>query len=169
MKILDTERLTLRTVEVDDAAFFLALINEPSWLKNINDKGVRTLEQARESILTGPVAMQQKYGFSLFLVALKDGLAPIGLCGLIKRDTLPEVDIGYALFPQYWGQGYAYEAALGVMAYGKNTIGLKCLLGTTAGHNVTSGKLLEKLGFTFEKNVSGPNGENDDKLYRIDF
>jgi RimJ/RimL family protein N-acetyltransferase len=169
MKIFDTERLTLRTITVDDAPFFLAMVNEPSWLQNIGDKGVRTLEQARESILSGPMAMQQKHGFSLYLTLLQGSLTPIGLCGLIKRDSLPDVDIGYALAPQFWGQGYAQEAAAALLVHAKTGLGLRRLLGITSPDNRSSCRLLEKLGMTFESIVKLTADDTGTKLYSIDF
>ncbi|MDP9109735.1 MAG: GNAT family N-acetyltransferase, partial [Pseudomonadota bacterium] len=105
MKILGTTRLTLREFSEDDAAFYLRLVNEPSWLRYIGDKGVRTLDDARAAIRNGPIAMRARYGFGLYLCALSGSGVPIGMCGLIKRDTLPETDLGFAFLPEYWGQG----------------------------------------------------------------
>lgn len=169
MLILQTERLNLRTVGLDDAPFYLGLLNEPSWIQNIGDRGVRTLEQARQAIADGPVAMQAQRGHSLYLVELKATGAPTGLCGLIKRDALVDVDIGYAFLPQYWGQGYAHEAALAVMQYARDTVGLTRLAAITSPENGSSNRLLRKLGFRFEKLTRfEPNGE-DSNLYGFDF
>ena len=113
MKVLETDRLVLRWLETEDDAFILKLVNEPSWLEHIGDKGVRTLEQARTYIDAGPRQMYRAHGFGLYLVQRKTDDAPIGICGLIRRDVLEHVDLGFALLPQYWRQGYALEAAQG--------------------------------------------------------
>ena len=109
--ICETERLILRQLEKDDAAFIFRLVNEPSFIENIGDKGVRKLDDAWQYILQGPMASYEKNGFGLWLVQLKDTLTPIGICGLIKRDGLDEPDIGYAFVPEFWSNGYALEAA----------------------------------------------------------
>src|SRR3982750_718510 len=125
LKVLETDRLILRHLAPEDAEFILRLLNEPSWLRFIGDKGIRTLEDARSYILKGPVEMYARLGFGLYLVELKEGLVPTGLCGLIKRDSLKDVDIGFAFLPEYWGRGYAYESAAAVMTYGRDALGLK--------------------------------------------
>src|SRR5205809_1402527 len=104
--ILETDRLQLRLLSVDDAEFILRLLNEPSFIQNIGDRGVRTLDDARAYITNGPIASYEKHGFGLLLVQLKTTGTPIGICGLLKRDALPEPDIGYALLPEFWSNGY---------------------------------------------------------------
>ncbi|MFW5437641.1 GNAT family N-acetyltransferase [Paenibacillus apiarius] len=123
MKVLKTDRLILRWLTTDDAEFMLELLNNPSWLEFIGDKGVRTVEDARDYILKGPVDMYARLGFGLYLTERKADGVPIGICGLIKRDSLEDVDIGFAFLPRLWAKGYAYESA--------------------------SAKLLEKLGLQF--------------------
>jgi RimJ/RimL family protein N-acetyltransferase len=147
MDIVETERLRLRTVTVEDAdvAFHLALLNDPAFICNIGDRGVRTLEESRRYILDGPVAMQARYGHSLYVVELKDSRVPIGMCGLVKRDTLVDVDIGYAFLPDYRGQGYALEAARATVEYAR-ALGITRLAGITAPSNTASNELLKKLG-----------------------
>jgi RimJ/RimL family protein N-acetyltransferase len=169
MLILQTERLNLRTVSVDDAPFYLGLLNEPSWIQNIGDRNVRTLEQARQAILDGPVAMQAQRGHSLYVVERKDDLAAMGLCGLIKRDALVDVDIGYAFRPAYWGQGYAFEAAQAVMQYAKDSVGLKRLAAITSPENGSSNRLLRKLGFAFERLTNFDPKGSDTNVYGFDF
>ena len=151
MIVLETDRLVLRHLCEDDASFILALLNEPSFLQFIGDKGVRTLEDARNYILTGPMEMYSRLGFGLYLVESKDSHLSMGMCGLIKRDTLEDVDIGFAFSPQFWGQGYAYEAAAAVMLYGKEALKLKRIVAITSPDNQASGRLLEKLGFRFDR------------------
>ncbi|MDP9004540.1 MAG: GNAT family N-acetyltransferase [Verrucomicrobiota bacterium] len=151
MNVLETERLALRWLEMDDAAFILRLVNDPAWLRFIDDKGIHTVEDARNYIETGPVAMYRRLGFGLYLVELKERSEPMGICGLIKRDALEEVDVGFALLPGFWGKGYAYESATAVMEYGRRTFELSRLLAITSPDNEASIRLLEKLGFHFER------------------
>jgi RimJ/RimL family protein N-acetyltransferase len=162
-----TERLILRRMTADDAPFILELVNEPSFLEFIGDKGVRTLNDARHYILTGPVASYDRYGFGLYLVLLKAGEVPIGTCGLLKRDTLPDVDIGYALRPAFWGQGYAFEAATAMLTHGREVFGLKRIVAITTPANLASKALLEKLGLRYERTLS-LSSENDTDLFAIE-
>ncbi|WP_342117801.1 GNAT family N-acetyltransferase [Pseudoduganella sp. OTU4001] len=162
--MIETERLTLRPITVDDAAFYLQLLNEPSFLENIGDKGVRDLDGARAAILAGPVEMQARLGYSLWLVLRKEDGAAIGMCGLIRRDTLPATDIGYAYLPAYWGQGYAWEAAQAAMAYGRDVVGLTRLLGIVSPGNTASSQLLQKLGMSYIERIE-PNTD----LYGMEF
>lgn len=165
MKVLETDRLLLRRLSIEDAGFMLGLLNEPSYLRFIGDKGVRTLNDARDYILTGPIASYDKFGFGLYLTALKDSGAAIGICGLLKRDNLPNVDIGFAFLPQFWTQGYAFEAASGVMAYGRDTLGLNRIIAIVSPDNKRSIKLLGKLGFKFERMARWPADGSDIELY----
>ena len=154
---VETERLVLRRFSVDDDEFILRLVNEPSWLRFIGDRGVRTLEDARGYILKGPVASYERFGFGLYLVSLKAEGTPIGMCGLIKRDTLDDVDIGFAFLPEFWGRGYARESAAAVMALAKDTIGLHRLVAITTPENRSSIQLLEKIGMAFERMIVLPD------------
>ena len=169
MKILETERLLLRTMRQDDAPFYLALVNDPSWLEHIGDKGIRTLEDARAAIVAGPMRLQRLLGYSLYLVERKADGAPLGLCGLILRDTLPGTDIGYALAPAYRGHGYAWEAAAAVVDHARHTLGLRRLFGIVSPANAPSIALLEKLGLGFVRSTRFPPGERDTSIYCIDF
>lgn len=149
MKILTTERLHLRTITPSDAAFYFELVNDPTWLEYIGDKGVRSIEDARLAIQNGPLLMQEKYGHSLYVMERRSDAQPLGLCGLIKRDSLPSVDIGYAIRPAFFAMGYTYEAAAAVLAYARDQLQLPCLMGITSPHNVNSIRLLEKLGLHY--------------------
>lgn len=151
MNILETKRLTLRELNVEDAEFILRLLNEPSFLRFIGDKGVRNLDDARKYILNGPVSSYQKHGFGLYLVKLKSTHTPIGMCGLLKRESLPDVDIGFAFVPESWGQGYAFESASAVLVYGKDVLNLRRIVAITDKDNEASGRLLEKLGLRFDR------------------
>lgn len=165
MKILETERLILRQLTTDDAEFILGLLNEPSFIRNIGDRNVRTIDDACAYILNGPVTSYAKNGFGLYLVQLKETGESIGMCGLIKRDTLDDVDIGYALLPRYWSKGYAVEAARATMAYGKDVIGLKRLVGIVDPTNEGSIRVLEKIGLRYEKMVRLSEDDIDLKLF----
>ncbi|TPG68278.1 N-acetyltransferase [Brevibacillus laterosporus] len=153
MKILETDRLILRWISTDDSAFILELLNDHSWLQFIGDKGVRTLNDANNYIVNGPMDMYARCGFGLYVAERKKGNVPIGLCGLIKRDSLEDVDIGFAFLPRYWAKGYAYEAASAVTSYGKRVFGLNRIVAITSPENRSSAKLLEKLGFRFEQMI----------------
>ncbi|MGE7880409.1 GNAT family N-acetyltransferase [Bacillus sp. NPDC094077] len=159
MIVLETERLNIRWFDVKDAPFILELVNDPAWIQFIGDKGVRNLEGAKKYILNGPVDMYSKIGFGLFLVERKEDLTPLGMCGLIKRDSLEDVDIGFAFLEKFRSKGYGYESASAVLEYGVQKLGLKRIVAITSTDNVDSGKLLEKLGLQFEKIISG-SGEN---------
>lgn len=165
MKILETNRLLIRHLTTDDAEFILELLNEPGYIKNIADRGVRNADDARRYIETMPVASYVKNGFGLFAVTLKGSGIPIGMCGLIKRDFWDEIDIGYALLERYWGKGYAYEAASAVMDYGRNVLKLKRIVAITAPDNEASMHVLEKLGLRFEKMISLPGYDGDSTFF----
>jgi RimJ/RimL family protein N-acetyltransferase len=169
LKILETERLILRYLTADDAEFMFELLNEPSFVQNIGDRGVRTLEDARAYILNGPVASYAKNGFGLYLVALKKTNESIGMCGLIKREGLNDVDIGYAFLPRFWSKGYAVESARATKEYARDVIGLKRLVAITDPANEGSIRVLEKIGLRFEKMVRLSADDIDLKLFAIDF
>ncbi len=157
--IIESKRIKLRTLNDDDAAFYVELHNDPSFITNIRDKGIRTLEDAKLAIRTAHNDVQERQGFSLFLVErLEDG-APLGLCGLVKRDNLPGIDIGYALLPQYWGQSYAFEACTATMRFAADTVQLKELYAIVSLHNIASCNLLQKLGFTLQRTISLNEGD----------
>ena len=151
MRVLETERLVLRRLTLDDAPFIFKLVNEPSWLRFIGDKGVRNLDDARHYLQSGPLDMYSRFGFGMFLVELKEGGQHIGTCGLLKRDSLPDADVGYALLPEFWGQGYAIEAVSAVLSYGRDTHSLKRTLAIVSPDNESSIRVLEKAGLTFER------------------
>lgn len=150
MHILDTERLRLREMTLEDAPFILELLNEPGFIRNIADKGVRTLEDARGYLEKGPMASYAKHGFGLFAVDLKASGEPIGICGLVKRDGLDDVDVGYAFLERHWSRGYAVEAAAATVEYGLKKVGLKRVVAITAPDNQGSIRVLERIGLRFE-------------------
>lgn len=165
MKLIETERLRLRWITVEDANFIMELLNDPSWLKYIGDKGVLSLKDARTYILEGPVTMYRNVGFGLFLTELKDERIPIGMCGLLKRESLEDVDIGFAFLPNYTGKGYAYEAAVGVLELAKAKWSLKRVVAITTLDNSQSEKLLIKLGFNYDSLVRLSSDSSSLKLF----
>ena len=150
MTVLETERLSLRRFTVDDAGFILTLLNEPAFLRYIGDKKVRNLDDARQYILNGPVASYERHGFGLNCVELRDSHTPIGMCGLLKREELPDPDIGFALLPDYRNQGFAFEAAEAVL---KDASNVPRILAITSLDNEASINLLQRLGFKFDEVV----------------
>lgn len=153
MKVLETDRLILRWLTPDDAAFILELLNEPAWIRYIGDKSVHTLEDAKNYILTGPMKMYSQFGFGLFLVERKEGSSPIGMCGLIKRDTLDNVDIGFAFLSRYQTQGYGFESASATLKYGHEQLDMERILAITSLDNHASSRLLEKIGMKYEGTI----------------
>lgn len=165
--ILTTDRLLLRQFNLSDTAFILELLNSPGWINFIGDRGVRTVKDAEEYLLTGPMESYRKNGFGLAMVALKESGTGIGMCGLIKRESLADVDIGYALLPAFTGRGYAFEIAAATLAYGKNELGLSRIVGITDPKNEHSIKLLRKLGLQFEKMVKFGNEGLESKFFAV--
>lgn len=141
---LQTARLTLTHFTHADAGFILTLLNDPAFIQNIGDRNVRTLSDARAYLDNGPLRSYAVNGFGLYRVALRG--AVIGMCGLIKRDTLPDVDLGYAFLPQYWGAGYAPEAGAAVLAHARETLKLPRVVAIVDPANTPSIRVLERLG-----------------------
>lgn len=168
MFILETERLILREFILADAPLVLELVNDPAWLQFIGDRGVRTLTDARTYLHDGPMSSYKQFGFGLYLVQLKAGDAPLGMCGLIKRPSLSDVDIGFAFLPQFRGHGYAFEAATAVLNFAETELELERIVAITAVANARSIKLLEKLGLHYEKTVRLAPDEPEIKLFAFD-
>ena len=148
LAVLETARLRLRQFADDDAAFVLELLNEPAWLRFIGDRGVRTLDDARAYIESGPRAMFARHGFSLMVAERATDGAALGMCGLIKRDTLPAPDIGYAFLPRYWGQGYAREAVTLLLRYYFRELRFQKVTILIYSFNARSIRFHERFGFT---------------------
>ncbi len=167
MRVLQTPRLTVRHFDRADAPFILELLNEPSWLQYIGDKGIKTLRDAERYIQDVLVAMYARLGFGLYLVESTDSGESLGMCGLIKRDSLQDVDLGFAFLSRCWRQGYAYESALAVMSHAKMRLGLDRIVAITLPTNQAAGQLLQKLGFTLESTIAATGGGEDLMLYAI--
>lgn len=169
MTILETDRLILRELAVEDAPFILALLNDPDWLRYIGDRNVRTLADAETFITDRLMAHYRERGFGFWLAVSKHDGAAAGMCGLVKRDGLDDVDVGYAFLPAYRGQGLAFEAAEASLAYARDRLGLKRVVAITGQDNVVSARLLERLGLRFEglKQVKPYDGAS--RLFAIEF
>lgn len=164
----ETSRLILRQLTAEDAAFIFELVNDPDWLRYIGDRGVRTLDDARAYILRGPVASYERFGFGLYAVERKEAPGPIGLCGLMQRDVLDDVDIGVAFLPAYRALGYAHEAAAATLEYGRSALGLSRIVAIVSPENAASIRLLEKLGLRFERTIRLPDDPEEIFLFGID-
>jgi RimJ/RimL family protein N-acetyltransferase len=165
VEVLSSPRLKLRQLSIQDAAFILELLNEKPFLENIGDRGVRTLADAKTYLTNGPIASYEKFGFGLYGVERKESAELIGICGVLKREYLDDVDLGFAFLQSFWGRGYAHESAEAVMRYARNTLALKRIVATTKPHNRDSEKVLEKLGFRFEKMIQTPQSDTESKLF----
>src|SRR5688572_19221164 len=141
MTVLETERLSLRQFNVDDAQFILKALNEPSFIRYIGDKQVRNLEAARQYILNVPVASYERNSFGLYLVELRESYTPTGMCGFLKREELPDPDIGFAFLPEFWSKGFAFEAAAALLQDARERLKLRRILAITSLDNEASIKL----------------------------
>ena len=165
MSVTQTDRLRLRELVADDAEFIFELLNEPGWLRYIGDRGIRNLDDARNYIAQGPAAMIEKYGHGLWLVQLRDSGVPVGICGLLKRDTLPDPDIGFAFLARHGGQGYALEAAIATMEVARERFALRRVLATARPDNASSIRLLEKIGLRFDRMIQASENTPELALY----
>lgn len=150
---IETPRLRLSELSEADASFLLALMNDPGYLQHIGDRGVRNEADALRYLLDGPVCSYRRHGHGLLRMALKDSGVPVGLCGLLKRDALNDVDLGYALLPRYRGMGYVHEAAQAVLQHAHRSLGILRVLAVVAPGNVGSEGVLLRLGFQFERQI----------------
>jgi RimJ/RimL family protein N-acetyltransferase len=159
VKILETDRLIIREIETSDAEFILDLLNQPSFIKYIGDRNVRTLDDAKNFLETRYRKSYQDNGFGLYLVELQEDNTPLGISGFVKRDNFQYADIGFAFLPQFEGKGFAFESAAAMMKYGREILQFKEVLAITTQDNESSGKLLTKLGFNFDELIEMPNDE----------
>jgi len=169
MQVLQTQRLKLSYLTFDDTGFIIGLLNDPSFIRYIGDKGVRTTEDAEEYLRTGPLQSYEAQGYGLFRTALRDGGAPIGICGLLQRDYLDDPDIGFALLPEYRSKGCAFEAAQGVLEWGRDSLGIQRIVGLVDPGNRSSISLLERLGLEFEKSLRVDGEDRETSLYAINY
>ncbi len=164
---IETERLVLRRFTLDDAAFFMALLNDPDWIRYIGDRHVYTIDAARAYLAKTYLAQYEKNGFGLYLTALKNG-TPLGMCGLIRRDGLDDVDIGFAFLPAHRGHGYAFEAAQASLDYGRTVLMKKRVVAITLPANTASVALIKKLGMGFERLIRLGDDPDELALYAVE-
>lgn len=150
--VIRSERLDLRRLGLDDAEFILELLNEAAFLRFIGDKGVRNLADARDYILKGPMDSYGRHGFGLYAACLRDG-TPAGICGLVKRDGLADVDVGFAFLSRHRAKGYATESAAAVLSHAARVLRLRRVVAITAPENLGSIAVLEKIGLKFERMI----------------
>jgi [ribosomal protein S5]-alanine N-acetyltransferase len=168
MIVLETNRLRLRHLSGDDAPFMLELLNDPGFIRNIGDRNVRTLEQAGQYIQKHIVASYEQYGFGLCLVESKQSGAGLGICGLLRRDCHPDVEVGFAFLPAARGQNYAFESARAVIDQGTTSLQLSRIVALTAPDNAASIRVLEKLGFRFDGMVQWIDQERGSRLFVLE-
>lgn len=168
MQVLETERLILRHFCIDDGEFIIRLLNEPSFIKRIGDKGVRNGEDAKQYLLSGPIDSYDRFGYGLNMVELKKSGEPVGMCGLVKREYLDDADIAYALLERHWSQGYAAESAEAVMRHARETLNLQRILAIVSPDNHSSTRLLEKIGLTFERMIRRADDDEELKVFVSD-
>ena len=165
LKILETERLLLSRLTMADAGFILELMNEPAFIENVADRGLRSEADAGRYLAEKILPNYKRFGFGFYRVTLKESEAAIGICGLVKRETLQDPDIGFSILERFCRKGYAYEAAAAVMDYGRTVLGLAHVCGVTAPHNRTSQHLLEKLGLKFQRKFHLPGYGTESLLF----
>lgn len=166
---METDRLTLRQFTIHDTDFIIKLLNSPGWLEFIGDRNIKTEEQAREYLLSGPITSYEKNGFGLSLVELKQNKIPIGMCGLLKRDYLENPDIGFAFLGENTGKGYAFEIAEATLKYAKHTLNIPCVMAITLPTNERSIRLLERIGLKFLRITSSPTGTEELMLFSNEY
>lgn len=164
---LETERLRLRRITLDDADLMLAIWNDPAFVRNVGDRGVRTLDEARAELQAGALKLFADYGYGPYAMVLKSEGTRIGICGLFKRDNLEQPDIGFAALPDYCGKGYTGEAALAVVEYARNDLGLDELAAIVSQDNAPSIGLIEKLGLSYSGMITMPGDDEEICLYNM--
>lgn len=167
--ILQTERLQLRWLTVDDAPLMLAVWNDPAFVQHVGDRGVRTEEQARQSLEDGALKLYGDHGYGPYSVTTHADSQPIGVCGLFKRDNLEDPDIGFGLLPEYCRKGYALEASLAVVAHARDDMQLQRLTAIVSPGNRPSIQLIEKLGLCYERDLRMPGEDHDVSLYAVEW
>lgn len=163
--ILSTERLILRHFTINDTQFIIELVNSPGWIENIGNRNITTEEQAKEYLQNGPLKSYAVNGFGLWLVEMKNDSTPIGMCGILKRDNLESPDIGFAFLPSFTGKGFAYEIAHATMTFATDILKLPVIFAITIPTNISSIKLLEKIGLRLIKTLTSPDDNKELLLF----
>lgn len=161
----ETDRLKLRPFNLNDSLFIIQLLNSPGWLEFIGDRNVKTEEQAKNYLIKGPILSYRQNGFGLSMVELKTDTIPIGMCGILKRESLENPDIGFAFLPEFTGQGYAYEITKATLTYASVNLNMPVVWAITVSANASSIKLLEKIGMRYKNKFSFPNEKEELLLY----
>ena len=166
MQVTETDRLIISKFTLDDAPFFLELINTPNWIKYIGDRNIKTVALAQERIKSGHLKSYKTNGFGFYILKLKtENLKPIGTCGLIKRETLEDIDMGFGFLPEYEGLGLGHESSKAILKLAKDQFNIKRLAAITLENNHKSINLLKKLGFVYEKMVKPFDEERELMLF----
>ena len=147
----------------------LEIWNDPAFVRHVGDRGIRTIDQAKDALHEGPLRLYDDYGYGPYRLSLKDSDAVIGICGLFRRDGLDDADIGFALLPDYCNKGYASEAAFAVVEHARHDLGLRRLTALVSPQNGSSIALIEKLGMRFERMIRMPGDDDEICLYGIDW
>jgi RimJ/RimL family protein N-acetyltransferase len=168
MTVLETKRLLLSRFSYDDCEFIHELVNEHSFKRFIGDKNVNSLDDARRYLREGPITMYDKFGYGLFLVNLRGAARAAGICGLVKREAFDDPDIGFAFLERYRGNGYATESATAVLAHGFEVLNLQRIIALADVGNENSVRLLQRLGFVYERKVRMPEDDHDIDLFSIE-
>jgi RimJ/RimL family protein N-acetyltransferase len=168
MTVLETERLLLARLSYDHCEFIFELVNEPSFKRYIGDKDVQSLEDAQRYLREGPIGSYERFGYGLFLVNVKDSDLPAGICGLVKREEFDDPDLGFAFLERYRRNGYASESARAVLEYAFDDLGLDRIIAMADPDNAPSVRLLENLGFTYERKVRMPEDDHDINLFSLE-
>lgn len=164
---MQTERLRLRRVTLDDAAFMLSIWNDPGFVKHVGDRGIRSVEDAEAALIDGAFKLYEEYGYGPYCMSLKSDGTLVGICGLFRRDNLEHPDIGFAVLPAFCRQGLAREAAEVVVEHARNDLGIDYLTAIVSSENVASIALIENLGLTFDGGITMPGEENEISLYGV--
>jgi RimJ/RimL family protein N-acetyltransferase len=165
--VVVTQRLSIRRLTLDDAPFVWELLNDADFLQYIGDRGVRTVDDAAEYLARGPLEMYGRLGYGLWCVELRATETPIGICGILKREWLDDVDVGFAFLPEFRGKGYALESAKAVIAHAIDVLGMQRLVAIVSPGNVKSETLLARLGMKFREMVRAPEASADIQLFAI--
>lgn len=163
MTVFETERLVIKQVSLEDSDFIFRLLNSPNWIEFIGDRGIETEEDARSYIQKSLIDSYEKRGYGLYKMCLRENDVPIGICGFLKRDYLENVDIGFAVLPEYEGKGYTLEASKSMLEFGKLKLNMDTILAITTKENIKSRNLLQKIGLT-EVGKIKPNEKNEELL-----
>ena len=168
MKNYQTERLILKPASVDDADFFLELYNMPKFIQFIGDRNIRTKQDAENYIQNRFLPQIEKLGFGNYVVILKENNKKIGAVGIFERDGLEVLDIGFSFFEEFEGKGYAYESAMKIKEIAKDEFNISKISAITTKDNISSQKLIEKLGLKFQKKVRLPDDDEELLYYEIE-